>query len=137
MSRRSKKKKARSPDRGSVGWRPHLVLRIIATDRTFEDADSRHGPGWLGKCIHCNAKLFVPASGKRSKGVTIEHIVPRFHDGTDALDNLALACGRCNGAKGRRLDHRPWSDPELQAMIAMLQERRAARWRDEPGPLEA
>lgn len=115
---------------GRAGWRPELVLRIVATDSTFQAAEGRDGPGWLGKCIHCGAKLWVPVDGRRSAGATIEHIVPRAHGGGDALDNLALACSRCNGAKGRRLDPRPWSDPDLQAMIARLQERRRQRWRD-------
>ncbi len=133
MSRRrkkKKKKKARGAPRGRAGWRPQLVLSIVATDDTFEEATSRKGPGWLGKCIHCESKLFVPASGSRERHVTIEHIVPRNHGGTDELENLSLACGRCNGAKGRRLDNRSWADPDLQAMIQMLQARRRERWRD-------
>ncbi|MCB9779577.1 MAG: HNH endonuclease [Alphaproteobacteria bacterium] len=126
MSRRRRKNALRA-----TGWRPHIALRIVATDGTFEPAVGRDGAGWLGKCIHCNSKLWVPASGSRQKGVTIEHIVPRAHGGDNTLENLALACSRCNGAKGRRLDHRAWSDPDLQAMILRLQERRRARWRTE------
>ena len=33
----------------------------------------------------------------------IEHIIPRIHGGTDALDNLALACIDCNLRKGPNL----------------------------------
>jgi hypothetical protein len=33
----------------------------------------------------------------------IEHIVPRKHGGSDALDNLALACVRCNRSKASNL----------------------------------
>lgn len=33
----------------------------------------------------------------------IEHIVAKQHDGSDAVDNLALACHRCNLQKGPNL----------------------------------
>jgi hypothetical protein len=33
----------------------------------------------------------------------IEHIIARQHGGSDALDNLALACHRCNLRKGPNL----------------------------------
>ena len=33
----------------------------------------------------------------------IEHITPRRHGGTEALENLALACPECNLAKGPNL----------------------------------
>ncbi|MEZ4408836.1 MAG: hypothetical protein R3A52_20535, partial [Polyangiales bacterium] len=50
----------------------------------------------------------------------------------DALDNLALACGRCNGAKGVRHDHKPRGDPDLEAMIERLRARKAERLREPP-----
>ncbi len=114
--------------------RAALVLDICRTDRTFELADRPDRRGgtqrvWWGKCIHCNGRLVVGLDGRTSKRVTIEHIVPRTHGGTDDLDNVALACARCNGAKGRRLDLRPAQDPDLQAMITRLKRRRAERWR--------
>jgi hypothetical protein len=33
----------------------------------------------------------------------IEHIRSRKHDGTDALDNLCLACNDCNNSKGSNI----------------------------------
>lgn len=33
----------------------------------------------------------------------IEHIIARQHGGEDSLDNLALACGRCNRYKGSNI----------------------------------
>jgi len=33
----------------------------------------------------------------------IEHVIPKIHGGTDALDNLALACIDCNLHKGPNL----------------------------------
>ncbi len=46
---------------------------------------------WGRKCAYC-AKENVP--------LQIEHIVPRAKGGSDRLSNLALACEKCNRAKG-------------------------------------
>lgn len=64
---------------------------------------------------------------------TVEHIRPRTHGGTDDLENLALACARCNNQKGCRLDNRAAGDPKLQAVVERLLERRRARWREAEG----
>ena len=32
--------------------------------------------------------------------VTVDHVVPRAHGGSDELENLVLACSRCNSRKG-------------------------------------
>lgn len=109
------------------------VLAIVATDRTFERASWRGAEVWAGKCIHCNGHLYVALDGRPISRATIEHIVPRHHGGTDAIANLALACARCNGGKGARLDALTRDDPRLVAVIETLQARRQARWRDAPG----
>jgi 5-methylcytosine-specific restriction endonuclease McrA len=109
------------------------ILAIVATDRTFERATLRGIEVWVGKCLHCNSRLTVSAAGEPMGSVTIEHILPRHHGGTDDIENLALACARCNTEKGVRHDLRKASDPRLQAVVERLQERRRARWRD-PAP---
>ena len=110
-----------------------LLLWIAATDSSFELVELRDGPGLGGKCIHCNAKHYLTLGGQPISRPTIEHIVPQCHGGTEDLTNLAIACGRCNGGKGIRHDNKPLTDPKLQAMIELLQKRRAARMRP---PLE-
>ncbi len=105
------------------------VLDIIATDATFERADFRGHEVWLGKCLHCNAHLMVELSGEPISRVTIEHIVPRVHGGTNALENLGLACARCNQGKGSRHDRNYLKDARAQALVSRLQERRRERWR--------
>lgn len=109
-----------------------LLLAIVATDSTFERKTVRGEPAWVGKCIHCNAKLVVSLDGQADGAATIEHIVPRTHGGTDDLANLAIACPRCNALKGKRLDHRRREDPTLTQVIETLRARRLARWRDRP-----
>jgi len=107
-----------------------VILGIVATDKTFEKLEVRGSEVWRGKCIHCNSHLTVGADGDPISRATVEHILPRHHGGTDEARNLALACARCNHQKGARLDQRRRGDPTLEAVIATLQGRRLARWRE-------
>ena len=106
------------------------LLWCAATDRTFERAELKGEEVLAGKCIHCNCVVCVDLDGTRRLRATVEHIVPRTHGGSDTLENLAIACGRCNGAKGIRHDPSPWGDPKLMAMIERLQERKRKRLRE-------
>jgi 5-methylcytosine-specific restriction endonuclease McrA len=106
-----------------------LVLEIVASDETFESVEG----GWMGRCIHCNTRLLVSDAGDMLGKTSLEHIVPRGHGGTDALENVALACRRCNNQKGYRQDNRGPGDPGYEKVVAFLQARRAKRWRQPPG----
>lgn len=106
------------------------VLAIVRTDATFRRQIVRGEDLWVGKCLHCGARLAVTLAGEALSGVTVEHIVPRHHGGGDELENLALACGRCNHGKGIRHDSQRHPSARAQAVIAALLERRRARWRN-------
>lgn len=108
------------------------ILAIVATDATF--ARGRYGAGeaLLGKCLHCGTTLVIGLDGEPVSRATIEHILPRSHGGTDELENLGLACARCNHQKGMRHDSKRRGDPRLAEIVSKLLERRRARWR-EPG----
>jgi 5-methylcytosine-specific restriction endonuclease McrA len=106
------------------------ILAIVATDSTFERAELRGQAVWIGKCLHCNSKLTVAADGEPISQATIEHIVPRTHGGTDALENLGLACARCNMQKGYRHDVQDARDARAREVVAKLLERRRSRWRE-------
>ena len=108
------------------------LLWVAATDSTFERMVATDGFVLSGRCIHCRKRLSLHPDGVPISNVTLEHIIPRTHGGTDAAANLALACARCNGAKGRRLDCRPLHDPDLQRVIERLRTRRSDRWRAPP-----
>jgi len=108
------------------------LLWCAATDRTFERIELADGPALAGKCLHCGRKLVLRIDGEPVSRATIEHIVPRGHGGGDSLENLGIACARCNHGKGARLDVRRASDPTLQRVIETLRERRRERWRDPP-----
>ena len=121
----------------SGGRTKRLLLWCAATDSTFELGELASGKRVLyGKCIHCNRRLMIGADGSPLGRETVEHIVPRNHGGTDAIENLAIACSRCNHGKGVRHDARAWDDPGLQRVISTLQDRRRARWREPPEELD-
>jgi hypothetical protein len=50
----------------------------------------------------------------------VEHVTPMSRGGLDALDNLALACGPCNKAKGARQRVR---DPESGTLVSLFNPR--------------
>ena len=112
------------------GSQRRLILSIVATDSSFERVTLRGGEAWQGSCIHCRRRLLIGLQGEPLGAVTIEHILPRRHGGSDELANLALACARCNHQKGYRLDDRRADDPVLLRVIQTLRARRIARWRD-------
>ena len=54
------------------------------------------------KCQYCGKK----GIGKNSVPLTIDHVIPRIHGGTDVVTNLVAACVVCNGQrKGNLLPH--------------------------------
>ncbi|MEZ4360602.1 MAG: HNH endonuclease [Kofleriaceae bacterium] len=109
----------------------HLrMLGVVATDDTFTAQILDGQRVWVGKCIHCAAKLVLSDSGRPLGAATLEHIWPQALGGGNELENLALACDRCNRQKGSRHDHQRAEDPRLLAVVATLRERRQARWRD-------
>jgi 5-methylcytosine-specific restriction endonuclease McrA len=109
--------------------RNRILLDIIATDKTFEQFVFRGQTIWNGKCIHCNRNLMLCEDGKPISKATIEHIVPLTHGGGDDIKNLAIACESCNNLKGRTLDIKKRGHPQLEKVIASLQEKRIKRWK--------
>lgn len=112
----------------SNGHRIRLVLSVVETDTSFRKESVRGEVVWVGRCLFCQAKLVVPLDGDADRRVTVEHIIPRYHGGTDDPENLALACAKCNGEKGRRHDNRDRNDPRRLEITRALQERRKERW---------
>ncbi len=105
--------------------RKRLILQVVAQDRTFKPVEG----GFQGKCIHCNTRLYVAQDGELMGKTTVEHIIPQAHGGTNELDNLALACRRCNHEKGRRHDVKGPGNAQYEKMVSFLQERRRKRFR--------
>ena len=109
--------------------RRHLLLLAAAvTDRTFDRREIDGARVWVGKCIHCGTKLVVADDGRSLGEATLEHIWPETQGGTNAVENLAVACARCNRQKGTRHDHT--AGQGLDSIVATLRQRRMERWRD-------
>lgn len=68
--------------------RPRLKIRIWARNVLIKRD--------RGLCRYCGRQVTL-ADGPRQ--ATIDHVVPRSRGGSDKLDNLALACARCNNEK--------------------------------------
>ena len=111
------------------------LLEIVATDASFQPVDLQGAAAWAGKCIHCNARLVVRADGTPVGPVTVEHLVPLSAGGTEAPDNLALACAACNHEKGRRHDPRYGRTARSVEVVQNLLDKRRSRLRPPPPPL--
>src|SRR5262245_12781552 len=74
-----------------------------------------------GQCEYCR----LPQS-YYGLSFTIDHIVARQHGGKSQLNNLALACPRCNLNKGPNI---AGIDPETKQLIPLFHPRRD-RWSD-------
>ena len=130
MARKNKHQGPPEGHRAKGSSRAQLVLAIVATDSTFNLYGNPHeGRVWLGRCIHCNTRLGVTPEG--STDATIEHINPLCAGG-ESTDphNLALACSRCNNEKGIRHDQHAGKGGRADEVIAALQAKRLARWRE-------
>lgn len=109
--------------------RRHLrLLAAAVTDRTFARTMLDQRPAWVGKCIHCNSKLVIADDGRSLGEATLEHIRPEAQGGGDDVENLAVACARCNREKGKRHDHT--AGAKLDEIVGALRARRMERWRD-------
>lgn len=75
-----------------------------------------------GRCEYCRLKQ----EHETSQAFHIEHVIAKQHAGTDALDNLALSCSRCNAYKGPNLTSR---DPDT-GRVEMLFHPRQHTWND-------
>ncbi len=105
-----------------------LLLAAAVTDSTFERAILDGRTVWVGKCIHCRSRLVVADDGRALGEATLEHVWPQAQGGTDDVDNLAVACARCNREKGTRHDHQ--RGQRLDEVVALLRARRRERYRD-------
>jgi hypothetical protein len=66
-------------------------------------------------CEYC----LLPQSALSLRHV-VDHIIASQHHGTTALENLALACGRCNLRKGPNI---AGIDPETKTLVRLFNPR--------------
>jgi 5-methylcytosine-specific restriction endonuclease McrA len=72
------------------------------------------------RCAYCRSPLVVGIP------MVIEHVVPLIAGGNSAVDNLCLACYRCNEFKGPRRDA---TDPQEGHVVSLFHPRQQ-RWSD-------
>jgi hypothetical protein len=63
---------------------PRMVLRPTRANIMLRDEDT---------CQYC---------GKRSRELTLDHVIPRSRGGESTWENLVACCRTCNGRKGNR-----------------------------------
>ena len=63
---------------------PRMVLRPTRANIMLRDEDT---------CQYC---------GKRSRELTLDHVIPRSRGGESSWENLVACCRTCNGRKGNR-----------------------------------
>jgi 5-methylcytosine-specific restriction endonuclease McrA len=64
---------------------PRMVLHPTRSNILLRDEDT---------CQYC---------GKRTRDLTLDHIIPRSRGGQSTWENLVASCRACNGKKGNRL----------------------------------
>jgi 5-methylcytosine-specific restriction endonuclease McrA len=76
------------------------------------------------RCCYCSRKTWHPSygeTGPKRLMATLEHVVTRREGGTDSMNNLTMACYRCNN---ERSDH--FTAEEFYEMVVGLRPRRSA-----------
>jgi hypothetical protein len=83
-----------------LAWAQHLARRWPATGMVTLSKLKRwtlaEAQGW--RCCWCGTRM--EGTGADWNAPTFEHIVPRSKGGLNEIDNLAIACLRCNNARG-------------------------------------
>lgn len=73
-------------------WRQRAIIRFAVFDRDG------------GRCAYCKRSVtFDPEVTRRDTSIrpgTMDHLRPRSKGGGYTIDNLVLACGTCNNARG-------------------------------------
>ena len=72
------------------------------------------------RCEYCRvAEASIPFFPRHH----VDHVIPKQHGGSDELENLALACRRCNASKGPNLSG---VDPTNGTIVTLFNPRRAS-----------
>lgn len=77
-----------------------------------------------GRCEYCQSWMSYA-----TQSFVCEHIIPISRDGETTLENLALACGGCNGHKYNKVEA---PDPVDGKLVPLYNPRRQ-RWQDHFG----
>lgn len=59
---------------------------------------------YKGKCAICGVKTVPHRGGFVANGATIDHIIPLAKDGLHVMENIQLACHKCNSEKSDKME---------------------------------
>jgi hypothetical protein len=77
--------------RGESGWSAAgSIGQLLRCCVILRDATWNEDGTYTLRCVYCSRVL-------ARDEVTIDHLIPRAHGGTNERDNLATACPECNG----------------------------------------
>ncbi|NKQ37458.1 MAG: HNH endonuclease [Chloroflexi bacterium] len=76
------------------------------------------------RCEYCQSWM-----NYATQPFVFEHIIPRSRGGVSALENLALACGGCNGHKYNKME----SPDPIDGKVVPLYNPRQQKWQDHFG----
>ena len=74
------------------------VMRLIKIIRTL----FRTNVPWSKRNVHIRDNHTCAYCGKKSKRLTIDHVVPRSKGGKSTFENCCAACKDCNNKKGNK-----------------------------------
>lgn len=57
-----------------------------------------------GRCHYCQIEMRYRTNPLKDYTATIDHLKPKSKSGTNSIDNLVLACKRCNEMKGSKTE---------------------------------
>lgn len=67
---------------------------------SYRDIYFGRNPGRYHTCKMCKTRLDKEAPGE----ITIDHIIPQRHGGTNAITNLQVLCRACNSSKNAKIN---------------------------------
>jgi hypothetical protein len=106
-----------------------LVLRIVATDRTFSLSTWQGKPAWAGRCLQCEELLLVGRDGSPISSAQIVQLsaTPPPEGEPADVGEQGLVCLHCVFLDRKREQS---SDPRLAETLEQLRTRRRERWRN-------
>lgn len=118
----ARRRRAENPERHRESdhrWRQNNPLKIRIKNRnrearesaasgthTVTDIQAQHARQ-QGRCYYCGCELTVKS--KLPNSATVDHVIPLSRGGSNAPDNLVIACQDCNFRKHNKLPHE-WTE---------------------------
>ncbi len=74
--------------------------------------------------------------GKKSKSLTVDHIIPKFRNGQDTWENLVACCDTCNVSKGNKYLHetnmklRSKPKAPISSVMLELERTKISEWKE-------